>query len=99
MRFSADWFTLGASMFYVGALLLELPLVHYYPLNGRWSLTLLGPDEGTVMHWYGLTLAALLGGLISAFVLPEQWLPRRVRDHISAIPLLAMVACALILTQ
>ena len=81
MRFSAEWFTLGFAACYVLVFAFEWPVLAYYPLTGRWSFADLFATDGTVMHWYGLTLSALLaGGLLSVCCSP-RWLPTVLSRH------------------
>jgi hypothetical protein len=96
-RFSPHWFTLGFCFGYVLVFALELPVPGYYPLTGTWSFTDLSATDGTVMHWYGLTAAAVVSGALPGFLLPDRALPRSIRGAIVAVVWLSMLVCAVLL--
>lgn len=98
--FSAATFAAAYCCAYVGAFVLDLPLLRYYPLVGTWRwwyepLAGAGPS----MAWYGLMASAALVALPLALLVPEPWAMRRLRGLLWLLPLAAMLACAWLLRQ
>jgi hypothetical protein len=96
-RFSPHWFTLGFCLGYTLIFAFELPVLGYYPLTGSWSFTDLSATDGTVMHWYGLMLAAVAVGGLLGILLPDRALPGPMRGSIVAVVWVSMLACAVLL--
>jgi len=81
MRFSSTAFLFAFCLIYGIVFMFELPVLGYYPVTGTWSRADLTVSDGTVMHWYGLLLAALTGGAAAGFIAavlpPAVRLPQR----------------------
>jgi len=81
MRFSSTAFLFAFCLIYGIVFVFELPVLGYYPVTGTWSRADLTVSDGTVMHWYGLLLAALTGGAAAGFIAavlpPVAGLPKR----------------------
>jgi len=97
MKFSAHWFGLVFPVVYLGCFALEQPVLYYYPLDGVWSLRPLGPEAGTVMHWYGLVAVAGLAASIAGWVLPERWIPQILRHRTVLVAVVAMLGSGILL--
>lgn len=91
-KFSPTIFMLAYCVVYCAALITDLPAFRYYPLTGHlnWGA---GKVEGMGpgMAWYGILLEAAVIAAIAAFVVPGEWLTKRLRNFLWIAPLGAMV--------
>lgn len=90
-------FLLVFSLTYVSLLAVEIPLLIYYPLVGKWSFTPLNGPYGPAMTWYGLVLASLAAGLLGGTVGKIAGLSARLTRSTPRVALFALAACLVLM--
>lgn len=98
LKFSPTVFMIVYCVVYIAALKTDLPAFRYYPLDGHFNW---GPGKvegmGPAMAWYGVLLESAVVGGVLAFILPGDWLTRRLRNFLWVAPLAAMLTCVFLM--
>ena len=98
LRFSPLAFMAAYCLAYAAALFFDAPLFRYYPLHNllNWGAgTVKG--HGPAMAWYGLMADAALAALAAAFIVPNRWIDRALRNLFAIFPVAAMAVCVVLM--
>jgi hypothetical protein len=99
LRFSPITFMVVFCCAYALVFWLNKPLFLYYPQIGvlHWGPTRLNGAVGPLMAWYGLMADAAIAAIIPAFLIPNHFLDRILRNYFWVFPCGAMLVCLYLL--
>ena len=97
--FSPAGFSTGFCAGYVVLFVANVTPFRYYPVTHQWALGSADAVKhvGPAVVWYGLVTGAVLVGLAGALILRDRWTMRSVSGALWLVPLLAMLACVILL--